>query len=71
MTIRNEFRVHTLNDAGKENAMRVAEVFSNALTYLEALDVDGRELAIVKTKLEEACFFAKRSIASKPSNQEG
>lgn len=68
--MRKEFCVHILNEQGKTKATAVAEVFSEALDKLEALGVDGRELALVKTKSEEACFFAKRSIASKTENQE-
>lgn len=68
--MRNEFKVHILNDQGKQKATAIAAVFSEALDKLEQLDVDGRELALVKTKSEEACFFAKRSMASKSQNQE-
>lgn len=68
-TIRPEFQVHMLNDAGKAQATQIAEVLSEALNKLEAIVGSGRELAIVKTKLEEACFFAKRGMASKPENR--
>lgn len=30
----------------------------------------AREMAIVRTKLEEACFFAQKSMSRKPENQE-
>lgn len=30
----------------------------------------GREMAVVRTKLQEAAFFAKRAIAMRPENQE-
>jgi len=68
--IRPEFQVHMLNDSGKTQATQIAEVLSEALNKLEALVGPGRELVIVKTKLEEACFFAKRGMASKPDNQQ-
>lgn len=66
--IRSEFQTHMLNDAGKAHVIEIAEVFSTALNKLEELIGSGRELAIVKTKLEEACFFAKRGMASKAEN---
>lgn len=68
--IRPEFQVHRLNDNGMMKAGQIAQAFSNLLTDIEALGVTGRELAIVKTKCEEACFFAKRGLASLPENQE-
>jgi hypothetical protein len=64
------FKSHMLNEAGKIKAREVGDAFEQLLTELSARGVDGRELAIVKTKLEEACFFAKRSIATKPENQQ-
>lgn len=70
MNIRPEFQVHMLNENGKRKAREIAEGFSILLAGVEALGVTGRELALVKTKLEEACFFAKRGIASLPENQE-
>jgi len=32
-------------------------------------DADPRKLALVRTKLEEACFFAKKAMAESPENQ--
>lgn len=70
MTIRDEFGVHILNDSGIAKAREIAEVYSRALVDLEALcGADGREMAIVKTKLQESAFFAKRAMAVRPENQ--
>lgn len=70
MTIRSEFAVHMLNEDGKAKAQGIAERFSNLLDDLENYGVAGRDLALVKTKLEEACFVAKRGMASQPQYQE-
>jgi hypothetical protein len=66
--MRKEFEVHMLNDLGLEQARIIGEIFSTALDRVE-MAVGGRELAIVATKLQEACFFAKRGIALNPDNQ--
>lgn len=65
-----EFQVHKLNPGGLEKAKQIAVVFDNALEQLLDLVPAGRNLAIVRTKLEEACFFAKKGMASERSNQE-
>lgn len=66
-----EFQVHKLNEQGVQRANKVAILFDALLSDLSLVVSDGREFAIVKTKLEEACFFAKKSIANQPGNQEG
>lgn len=69
--MRKEFEVYMLNDTGKAKAGAIADVLSEALNALEVhCGHDGREMAIVRTKLEEACFFAKRAVAQKPENRE-
>ncbi len=70
MQVRAEFGVHMLNDAGKMKAARIAEIFTQALNDAEAeCGAGGREMAVVRTKMEEACFFAKKAMASQPANQ--
>ena len=70
MTIRQEFDVHMLNESGIAKARAIAETFSAALTDLESqCGSDGREMAVVRTKLQEAAFFAKRAMAVRPENQ--
>lgn len=71
MNVRPEFQVHMLNERGEEKARVLVTAFGALLDGVEAQGVTGRELALVKTKLEEACFFAKKGIASLPENQEG
>lgn len=64
------FEVHILNDKGKEHAHNIAYEFDQLLQYLGIVCSPGRELSLAKTKLEEACFFAKKAMATKPENQE-
>ncbi len=68
--VRPEFGVHMLNDSGKKKAREIAETFSAVLDFIESRGCTGRDLALAKTKLEEACFHAKRGMASLPENQE-
>lgn len=68
------FQVHMLNDVGKEKALKIALAFDNLLSTLAPLcNADpsipsNREFSIVKTKLEEASFFAKKAMANNPEN---
>jgi hypothetical protein len=68
--ISNLFKVHKLNEEGMKNANLIAESFDGLVCYLSKLCPDGREFSIVKTKLEEAAFFAKKAMAGLPDNQE-
>ena len=66
------FQVHALNDDGMNKAKAIAEDFSNLVSKLEAILGDGvksREFSLVKTKLEEAAFFAKKAMAVQAENQ--
>lgn len=71
MSIRPEFQVHRLNEAGIAKARQIAADFTSLLNTIEAAGVTGRRLALVKTHLEDACFQAKKGIAELPENQEG
>jgi len=71
MATRPEFSVHMLNELGKIRAGEIAAGFSNLLNELEEIcGYDGREMAIVRTKLEEASFFAKKAMAVQRINQQ-
>lgn len=67
------FKVHKLNQRGFEKAQVMQQKFEDLANFLEnelKLPV-GREFSLCMTKLEEACFFAKKSMAMNPENQEG
>lgn len=64
------FEVHMLNEKGKEDANEIANAFDQLLNRLNKVMYPGRETAIVRTKLEEACFYAKKSMANIPGNQQ-
>ena len=58
------FQVHMLTEEGKQKAVAMAQEFNGLILKLEEMcGKDGREMAIVRTKLEEACFFAKKAMA--------
>lgn len=65
-----EFTVHALNDEGLNAVGHIAATFDLLLDQLNQICPDGgREIAIVRTKLEEACFFAKKAISCTPKYQ--
>ena len=65
------FKVHRLNDQGMAEAKVLEEAFASFLGDLEDIcGESGREMAIVRTKLQEASFFAKRAMAMNPENNE-
>jgi hypothetical protein len=67
---RPEFQVHILNAEGITKAIDLADEFNRFLDRIEDLaGANGRAMAIVRTKLEEACFFAKKALANQPENQ--
>lgn len=67
-----EFATHMLNDDGIYKAKHIQEIFDVCLNSLTPLcSGSGRELSIVKTKLEEASFFAKKAMAKLERNQQG
>ena len=61
--MRPEFRTHTLTEDGKAKAAKIAMAFDSLLAELETIVPTGRPLSLVKTKLEEACFYAKKGMA--------
>jgi hypothetical protein len=64
-----EFEVHMLNEVGRAKATAIAEAFNDCLTALLSVNPDpSREMSLARTKLEEACFFAKKAMASKTEN---
>ncbi len=78
------FEVHRLNAAGLDKAEKLRVAFQSALDQIEILcgavcrsgervesrGNNGRELALVRTHLETASFYAKRAMALCPENQE-
>ena len=65
----DNFKTHLLNEQGQGQARNIGRLFDETLNALVIMGVDGRYLSLVTTKLEEACFFAKKSIAVKQGNQ--
>lgn len=64
------FQFHKLNEDGIAKAKSIQETFEATVEELENVCKDSpREFAIVKTKLEEACFFAKKAMAIQEKNQ--
>lgn len=64
-----EFEVHMLNESGKVKAAAIALAFDECLDKLLRINPDpSREMSVARTKLEEACFFAKKAMASQSEN---
>ena len=68
--IRSEFQAHLLNEQGIAKAKKIAQIFTTLLNEVEETSgKDGREMALVRTQLEQAAFFAKKAMAQRPENQ--
>lgn len=77
ISVNREFRVHKLNSLGMDRTEHLAEIFDNLLS--QVLDtvstsraipaLSGREIALVRTHLELASFYAKKAMAQVPENQ--
>lgn len=66
-----EFTVHMLNESGKVKAAIIAVAFDALLDKLLEVNPEvSREMSLVRTKLEEASFFAKKAMACRPENCE-
>lgn len=70
-----EFKSHRLTDEGLSRAREIGEEFDRLLGSLllhwgAIPKADPRCIAMVRTRLEEACFYAKKAIASDPRLQE-
>lgn len=65
------FGYRQLNESGQNGSTIVARVFSETLRALGRVCPPGREFSIARTKLEEACMFAKKAISLDPRCQVG
>ena len=68
--MRPKFAVHKLNEEGQQRAQMISESFDSLVSTLNGICMDCREYSIAKTKLEEACFFAKKAMAINLANQD-
>lgn len=59
----SEFETYKTNDLGLETIASIRKHFDGLLEDLVHCIPVGRELSLVRTKLEEASFFAVKAIA--------
>lgn len=65
-----EFEVHLLNEKGIQKARALADMFDFLLDQVLMINPNlSREMSLVRTKLEEASFFAKKAMANQSENQ--
>ncbi len=61
---------HTkLNQVGADKVKRIETGFELLFTELGTVCPAGRELALVKTKMQEASYWAKKAVCEDPANQ--
>lgn len=59
---------HPPSDQGLLREKQIAETFSEALQALEQWLPQSRERSLMITKLQEACFWAKRALLNDETN---
>jgi hypothetical protein len=64
------FATHLLNADGLTKAMRISLAFTELYNELKLITPqDSREWSLAQTRLEEACFFAKKAMAVRDENR--
>lgn len=65
------FKSHKLNEEGFAEASYIGEQFDELLNAIwnVAEGVESRELSLVKTHLEQACFYSKKLLAQQERYQ--
>jgi hypothetical protein len=64
-----EFTSHQLNDLGLARCQNISVAFDTLLKVIEAAVPESRQLSIVITKLEEACFYARKGVSLRQEYQ--
>ena len=64
------FSTVKLSEAGINKVSTIRESFTDLLDYLEqVLPGNSREISIIRTKLEEASFYAVKAVRNYKENQ--
>ncbi len=70
VAINKEFANHVLNDHGVARSGDITHAFDTLLNTLLHINPDAsREMSLVRTKLEEASFYARKALALNPVHQ--
>ena len=70
MSINPLFSTTPLSTEGMEKYVAISEAFTKLVSELEELlPGNSREVSIVRTKLEEASFYAKKALRNYVSNR--
>jgi len=64
-----EFETYPVNEIGLAKIKLFREAFDTLLTLIVSNLPPGRELSLVRTKLEEASFYAVKSLSKQLPNQ--
>lgn len=63
------FGTYELNNNEIKRIKAIESGFSGLAGALDSVCEDGRCFKIAKTKMEEACFYAKKAIVMDPKNK--
>lgn len=69
MPVDTIFESIALNEQGQKRLASITLAFNDLLDGIRPIVPEGREWSIIKTKLEEACFYAKRGMSLAATNQ--
>jgi len=68
--MRTAFMSYKLNEEGRRKMGDIEAAFNQLVDTVQFISNPSREHSLMMTKLEEACFYAKKSVAQQSENQE-